>query len=59
MRNLHGDFVHPLLPEIPVGLVDDTDVSTVRSTLVGNLSGREGDVVLGGQATRESAVGSV
>jgi len=45
---LGGDGVHPLLPKIPVGLVEDVHVTTLRTTLVGDLASGERNVnVLG------------
>ena len=44
--DLGGNVVHPLLPQVPVGLVDDGDVTTLRTTLVGLLASRQRDEVL-------------
>lgn len=44
--DLGGDVVHPLLPQVPVGLVDHGDVTTLRTTLVGHLARGKRDQVL-------------
>lgn len=38
--DLGGDVGHPLLPEIPVGLVDDAHITTTGTTLASNLASR-------------------
>jgi len=44
--DLGGDVVHPLLPQVPVGLIDDGDVTTLRTTLVRDLASGKRDQVL-------------
>ena len=39
-----GDWVHPVLPQIPVGLVHGGEVTTFGTSLVGDLAGRQGVV---------------
>jgi hypothetical protein len=51
------DGVHPVLPEVPVRLVDDVHVATLRATLVGNLTGREGSIVLWRDGTTARKLG--
>lgn len=46
VRNSGGDLVHPILPQVPVALVQDTHVATLRATLVGDLARRKRSVVL-------------
>jgi hypothetical protein len=38
IRHLGGDIDDPLLPEIPVGFVEDTHIAAQRATLVRDLS---------------------
>lgn len=51
VRDPVGDVAHPLLPQVPVGLVDGTHVSTLGTTLVCDLTLWEGRVVLDGNCT--------
>ena len=44
--DFHGDGVHPVLPQVPIGLVHGAEITTLRSTLVGDLALREGSVVV-------------
>jgi hypothetical protein len=62
VRNLGGDGVHPLLPQIPVGLVQNRHITALRSTLVGDLTGRQWcvEVLSGvGRTTRKSGGAAV
>lgn len=52
--DFEGDIVEPLLPKIPICLVDHRDVTAKRTTLVGVFTRGEGRVVaLGVVAGRE------
>lgn len=42
VRNLRGHRIGPLLPQIPVGLVQHTHITTQWSSLAGNFACREG-----------------
>lgn len=59
--NLLGDITHPLLPQIPVGLVQDAHITTLGTPLVGNLALGEGLLVLVGDGTAagQSTAGAV
>ena len=58
--DLLGDVAHPLLPQIPVGLVDDAHVTTLGTTLVGDLALGKRLLVLGGDdTTRQLRAGAV
>lgn len=59
--NLLGDITHPLLPQIPVRLIQDANITTLRATLVGNLALGEGLLVLVGDGTAagQSTAGTV
>ena len=48
VRDPVGDVAHPLLPQVPVGLVDGAHVSALGTTLVCDLALGEGRVVLDG-----------
>lgn len=59
--HLGGDVVEPLLPEIPVGFVDDAHVTTLWTTLVGDFSRgqRHLVVVRDGSRAWEGRVGAI
>lgn len=59
--DLGGDGGHPLLPQVPVVLVDDGEIAPLRTSLVGDLAGGQGDQILGrnGIAARELRRGAV
>lgn len=60
VRNLGGQRVDPLLPQIPVGLVQNTHITTLGSTLVRDFTlGQRRLVFRRNVATRELAVGAV
>lgn len=59
VRHLHGDTVDPLLPQIPIRLIQDTHVTTTRTTLVGDLAVRERSLVVWRHTARKLAVAAV
>ena len=60
VRNFESDIVGPLLPEIPVGFVQNAHVATQRTTLIGDLAGGERNLVLRGDNTaRELGAGAI
>ena len=46
IRDLSSDLVHPLLPEIPVGLVQHAHIAALGAALVGDLASRKRHLVL-------------
>lgn len=44
--NLESDVVEPLLPQIPVGLIQHAHITTLRATLVGDFARGQGLLVL-------------
>lgn len=44
--NLQSDVVEPLLPEIPVGLIQHAHITTLRATLIGDFASWQGLLVL-------------
>lgn len=60
VRQLETDIVHPLLPQIPVGLIDDAHVPSERTALVGFFTSWERCVVALWVVTRgQLTVGSI
>ena len=61
IRHLGSDSVRPLLPEIPVGFVQDVHITAEWASLVRDLSSGERDIVGGviDHATRELRGGPV
>lgn len=58
--NTFSQFIHPVLPQIPVGLVDRANVTTPRTTLVGNFTSRQRlEVRLWFVTGRQKGVGSI
>lgn len=45
VRHLQGDVVEPLLPEVPIRLVDHRDITAERAALAGVLALRDRRVV--------------
>lgn len=59
VRNLLGNATHPLLPQIPVGLVDNTHITTLGTTLVGDLASRQRLLVLIGDTAGQLTAGAI
>lgn len=59
VRHLPGDAVDPLLPKIPIRLVQHAHVAAPRTPLVGNLARRKGSLIVGRNAAGELAAGAV
>jgi hypothetical protein len=60
IRNLRCDIVHPLSPDILIGLIKHACISTERSTKVRNLASRDRDLIVGILvARRKVAAGAV
>jgi len=60
VRNLGCDIVHPLTPDVFVGLVENARISTERSTKVRDLASRDRDLVVRVfVARRQVAAGAV
>lgn len=55
--NFGGQVVGPLLPQVPVGLVEDTHVTTLRSSLIGDLARWQRNQILGGNRVSAGKLG--
>lgn len=61
VRNLGGNITHPLLPQIPVRLVQGANITTLGTTLVGDFALGQGLLVLvrDGSTTGQGSAGAV